>query len=297
MDAAIKLFSNNQPNEFIIRPPFEQTKKELNELTIAFLKKYPKPQYIDTLKSEYEKRDFVLAFREVIKKHAEIQIYEDFDPADPDLYMSEQEFVDFKSKYLDLTVGFINPPAQTSMAAEDAASYGNDQTMEDIDFCLELLHSDVINVAYILELIADLNPDESDYQEKRQHILDTMIKDAVMRNKSKLIDDFIRENVDEDKAGFQQAKADGSMDLESRLNNYITTARNNAIHDLALDEGIDEEALTKYMSEYNFLQREKPEIIMKAIKAKKGLKLMERTTMLRRILDQLREIINTFNWD
>lgn len=297
VDAAIKLFSNNQPNEFIIRPPFEQTKKELNDLAINFLKKYPKPQYIDTLQSEFDKRDFVLAFREIIKKHAEIQIYEDFDPEDPSLFMTEQEFVDFKSKYLDITVGLINPSSKPPTANEDTAPYGNDQTLDDIDFCLELLHSDVINVAYILELIADLNPDEADYQQKRQYILDTMIKDAVMRNKSKLIDDFIRENVDEDKDGFQKAKADGSIDLETRLNNYITTARNNAIHELAMDEGIDEEALTKFIAEHDFLQREKPEIIMKAIRAKKGLKLMERTTLLRRILDQLRDIINTFNWD
>jgi len=240
VDAAIKLFSNNQPNEFIIRPPFEQTKKELNDLAINFLKNYPKPQYIDTLQSEFDKRDFVLAFREIIKKHTEIQIYEDFDPEDPSLFMTEQEFVDFKSKYLDITVGLINPSSKPPTANEDAAPYGNDQTLDDIDFCLELLHSDVINVAYILELIADLNPDETDYQQKRQHILDTMIKDAVMRNKSKLIDDFIRENVDEDKDGFKKAKADGSIDLETRLNNYITTARNNAIHELAMDEGIDE---------------------------------------------------------
>lgn len=169
--------------------------------------------------------------------------------------------------------------------------------LEDIDFCLELLHSDVINVAYILELIAELNPDEDNYQQKRQAILDTMIKDAVMRSKSKLIDDFIRENVDNDKDGFQQAKADGSMDLESRLTNYISMARSRAIHDLATIEGIDEEALTKYISEYDFLQREKPEIIKNAIKAKKGLKLMERTTMLKRVVNQLRDIINTFNWE
>lgn len=87
------------------------------------------------------------------------------------------------------------------------------------------------------------------------------------------------------------------MDLESRLTNYISTARNKAIHDLAVIEGIDEEALTKYISEYDFLQREKPEIIKNAIKAKKGLKLMERTTMLKRVVNQLRDIINTFNWE
>ncbi len=297
VDAAIKLFSNNQPNEFIIRPPYNDVKQELNELATKFLEKYPDVQSVDQLKSEYDKRDFVLAFRELIKKHAEIQIYEDFEPSDTDLVLTEQEFNDFKSKYLDLTVGVINPILDGSpMAADDLSSQG-EQGMEDIDFCLELLHSDVINVAYILELIADLDPDEEDYQQKRQHILDTMIKDAVMRNKSKLIDGFIRENVDEDKVGFQQAKADGSMDLESRLNNYIETARSNAIHDLAVSEDIDEAALVKFISEFDFLQRGKPEIIKKAIKAKKGLKLLERTAMQRRIIDQLREIINTYNWD
>ena len=298
VDAAIKLFSNNQPNEFIIREPYENVKKELNELAIKFKEKYPNVQIIDTLQSEYEKRDFVLAFREIIKKHAEIQIYEDFEPSDSDFILTEQEFADFKSKYLDITVGVINPPASsTSIAGEPQLPYGNESMLEDIDFCLELLHSDVINVAYILELIAELNPDEDNYQQKRQAILDTMIKDAVMRSKSKLIDDFIRENVDNDKDGFQQAKADGSMDLESRLTNYISMARSRAIHDLATIEGIDEEALTKYISEYDFLQREKPEIIKNAIKAKKGLKLMERTTMLKRVVSQLRDIINTFNWE
>lgn len=51
--------------------------------------------------------------------------------------------------------------------------------IDDVDFCLELLHSDVINVAYILELIADLNPDSEDYQQKRQQIIDTMIPGCV----------------------------------------------------------------------------------------------------------------------
>ena len=298
VDAAVKLFSNNNPNEFIIREPYDTVKKELNDLAIKFKEKYPDVQSVDLLKSEYEKRDFVLAFREIIKKHAEIQIYEDFEPSDRDFVMSEQEFADFKSKYLDITVGVITPTTTASQVDSDVEiPYGDDRTLDDIDFCLELLHSDVINVAYILELIADLNPDDADYQQKRQHILDTMIKDAVMRNKSKLIDDFIRENVDNDKAGFKQAKADGSMDLESRLNNYIITARNNAVHELASAEGIEEEALTKFLAEYDYLQREKTEIIQAAIRAKKGLKLIERTSMLRRITDRLREIINTFNWD
>ena len=165
VDAAVKLFSNNNPNEFIIRETYDTVKRELNELAIRFKEIYPDVQSVDLLKSEYDKRDFVLAFREIIKKHAEIQIYEDFEPTDCDFVMSEQEFADFKSKYLDITVGVIIPTQPTlSLATDVEIPYGDDRTLDDIDFCLELLHSDVINVAYILELIADLNPDDADYQ-------------------------------------------------------------------------------------------------------------------------------------
>ncbi|WP_304954251.1 type I restriction endonuclease subunit R, partial [uncultured Alistipes sp.] len=39
VDAAIKLFSNNEPNEYIIREPFEKVRKELNLKMISFLEK------------------------------------------------------------------------------------------------------------------------------------------------------------------------------------------------------------------------------------------------------------------
>lgn len=304
VDAAVKLFSNtNAPEALgtILREPFDNVKKELNDLCMSFKKKYPTLSAVDQLQSEYERRDFVLAFRDIIKKHAEIQIYEDFEPNAPDLVMTEQEFMDFRSKYLDITVGVVNIHKfvdDPTVAAEPPAQYGDDErTLEDIDFCLELLHSDIINVAYILELIADLNPDSDDYDQKRQEILDTMIRDAEMRNKAKLIDSFIRENVDDDKEGFQRAKADGTMDLESKLNQYVSEARISAVHRLAADEGIDEEVLDKYVQEYDYLQREKPEILQAAIKQKKGLRLMERSFMLKRLVSQLREIINTFSWE
>ena len=97
--------------------------------------------------------------------------------------------------------------------------------MEDIDFCLELLHSYIINVAYILELIAELDPYSDDYSEKRKHILDTMIKDAGMRGKAKLIDGFIQKNVDEDKENFMNGRnrADGTNELEERQNKNIVS--------------------------------------------------------------------------
>ena len=297
VDASIKLFSNNEPNEIIIREPYEKVRKELNIKMIDFLEKYPKPEIIDSLKSEYDKRKFVLAFRDIIKGKIEVQIYEDYNPDDPYFIMSEQEYMDFRSKYLDITIGVIDKQEDDSdMSSEEPELEYKGEELEDIDFCLELLHSDIINVAYILALIEELNPDSENYEQKRQHILDTMIKDAAMRSKTKLIDGFIKQNIDNDRDGYQRAKADGSIDLEGRLKEYINNAKNIAIADLAKTEGIRKDALVEFFKEYDYLQREKVEIIQDAIKEKR-VGLIERRNILKRVMTKLRAIIDTFNWD
>lgn len=309
VDEAIKLFSNGTPLEDIVRKPFDEVKRDYQELTKDFLEHYPEPHFVDYLQSENDKKQFILAFRDIIKKHAEIQIYNEFEKEANDLGMTEQQFMDFRSKYLDIYDSFAAKPTEQSsgykaqedesgMAAEPDPSENDATGLGDIDFCLELLHSDIINVAYILELIADLNPYSEDYTEKRRHIIDTMIKDAELRSKAKLIDGFIQKNVDDDRDNFmaRKQKADGTSDLEERLNNYIVTERNNAVNMLAKDEDLDASVLNHYLSEYDYLQKEQPEIIQEALK-EKHLGLIKKRKALTRILDKLRSIIRTFNWE
>ena len=309
VDEAIKLFSNGTPLEDIVRKPFDEVKRDYQELTKDFLEHYPEPHFVDYLQSENDKKQFILAFRDIIKKHAEIQIYNEFEKEANDLGMTEQQFMDFRSKYLDIYDSFAAKPTEQSsgykaqedesgMAVEPDPSENDATGLGDIDFCLELLHSDIINVAYILELIADLNPYSEDYTEKRRHIIDTMIKDAELRSKAKLIDGFIQKNVDDDRDNFmaRKQKADGTSDLEERLNNYIVTERNNAVNMLAKDENLDASVLNHYLSEYDYLQKEQPEIIQEALK-EKHLGLIKKRKALTRILDKLRSIIRTFSWE
>ena len=307
VDESIKLFSNGNPIEDIIRPPFEYVKKEYQELTKGFLLRYPDPHSVDYLQSENDKKRFILAFRDIIKKHAEIQIYDEFEEDAPDLGMTEQQFMDFRSKYLDIyetfaargteqPTGYQMPEDEPTMVGEPGLDEDDTTGLGDVDFCLELLHSDIINVAYILELIADLDPYSGDYEDRRKSIIDTMIKDAELRSKAKLIDGFIRKNIDDDRDSFmaRKQKADGTSDLEERLNNYIVTERNNAVNALAKDEDLDASVLNHYLSEYDYLQKEQPEIIQEALK-EKHLGLIKKRKALTRILDRLRSIIRTFS--
>ena len=309
VDEAIKLFSNGTPLEDIVRKPFDEVKRDYQELTKDFLEHYPEPHFVDYLQSENDKKQFILAFRDIIKKHAEIQIYNEFEKEANDLGMTEQQFMDFRSKYLDIYDTFAAKPTEqpsgykvqddeSGMVAEPDPSKNDTTGLGDIDFCLELLHSDIINVAYILELIADLNPYSENYTEKRQHIIDTMIKDVELRSKAKLIDGFIQKNVDDDRDNFmaRKQKADGTSDLEERLNNYIITERNNAVNTLAKDEDLDASVLNHYLSEYDYLQKEQPEIIQEALK-EKHLGLIKRRKAFSRIMDKLRTIIKVFNWE
>ena len=309
VDESIKLFSNSNNLEDIVRKPFNEVKRDYQELTKDFLEHYPEPHFVDYLQSENDKKQFILAFRDIIKKHAEIQIYNEFEKEANDLGMTEQQFMDFRSKYLDIYDTFAAKPTEqpsgykvqddeSGMVAEPDPSENDTTGLGDIDFCLELLHSDIINVAYILELIADLNPYSEDYTEKRQHIIDTMIKDAELRSKAKLIDGFIQKNVDDDRDNFmaRKQKADGTSDLEERLNNYIVNERNNAVNTLAKEEDLDASVLNHYLSEYDYLQKEQPEIIQEALK-EKHLGLIKKRKALTRILDKLRSIIRTFSWE
>ena len=113
VDKAVKLFSNTNAPEalgFVLRAPFEDVKKELNALCRTFLARYPNMASVDRIQNEYDKRTFILAFRDIIKKRSEIQIYEEFDADDPAWEMTDQQFNDYRSKYLDMTLGFISHP-------------------------------------------------------------------------------------------------------------------------------------------------------------------------------------------
>ena len=78
--------------------------------------------------------------------------------------------------------------------------------------------------------------------------------------------------------------------------NYIVTERNNAVNTLAKDEDLDASVLNHYLSEYDYLQKEQPEIIQEALK-EKHLGLIKRRKAFTRIMDKLRTIIKVFNWE
>ncbi len=99
--------------------------------------------------------------------------------------MSEKTFENYKSKYLDLH------DKVRSQQQKDKVSI-----LEDVDFELELIHRDEVNVAYILKLLARLKQTEKEEQEKQKKaLLDLLSGEVALRSKRELIEKFIEENL------------------------------------------------------------------------------------------------------
>ena len=68
--------------------------------------------------------------------------------------------------------------------------------LDDVDFELELIHRDEINVTYILKLLAELKgASASEKEAKRKEVVDLLTGEVNLRSKKELIEKFIAENL------------------------------------------------------------------------------------------------------
>jgi type I restriction enzyme R subunit len=182
-DDAITLFSNKEAIEVIIMKPYEDYVKKFNEAFIALLKIAPTINSVNDLISEDNELEFIKAFRELMRIKNILTAFADFKWED--LAMNEQLFEDYKSKYLDLY-----DKVKSNHQKEKVS------ILEDVDFELELIHRDEINVNYIIQLLIKLKSKvQSDVTKTEKEIFNLLNTEAHLRSKRELIERFIQENL------------------------------------------------------------------------------------------------------
>jgi len=182
-DEAITLFSNKEAKEIILLPPYEAIVRKFSEAFADLLKIAPTVKSVDDLPGEEEEMAFVQAFRALMRIRNVLTSFSDF--SWDDLPMNEQSFEDYKSKYLDLF-----EKVKSDHQKEKAS------ILEDVDFELELIHRDEVNVAYILKLLAKLKQaEEKEIQQRKEAIIDLLAGEVSLRSKRELIEKFIEENL------------------------------------------------------------------------------------------------------
>lgn len=232
----------------------------------------PNIDAVNTLASEEEEEAFVKAFREMMRAKNVLDTFSQF--RQQDLNIEEQDYANYKSKYLDLyeLVKFSNKKEKVSI-------------LNDIDFEIELIRRDEINVAYILKLLAQLHGAKKEEQEKlRKTISEQMDQNEQMRSKKELIERFIHENLP------LVREAD---EIEDAFDDFWKGEKKKAVRELANEEELDYDGLVEIMSVYIFTQKEPIRDDLIKLRAKPpGLK--ERAAVGERIKDKIIAFVNTF---
>jgi len=155
-DEAIKLFSKTDNVDTVLMKSCEEYLEVFKEAVENLRAITAIPEEVDELEREEDKRQFIIAFKNVTKILQSLQSFSDFEFDENELTISQQAYEDFKSKYFRIYEEF----KRTEVPKESI--------LRDIDFELEIMHTDKINVSYILNLLVSL--DTADEKERDQEI-------------------------------------------------------------------------------------------------------------------------------
>ncbi|MEZ8306657.1 type I restriction endonuclease subunit R [Vibrio splendidus] len=236
-DDAFTLFSNKQPNESIVIPPFEDLLADFDKAYEALMAITPTVDSVDDLPDEEAQALFVRQFRELMRLKNMLGNFADFDMVST--AMSDQEFQDFTSKYADL-----NRQLRENSTKEKVS------ILDDVDFELELMHRDEVNVGYILHLLRELHEEEStdEKERKRQVIANLIASDPTLLSKKALIEKFMNDHLDGIPA---------HADVEEEFEFFWEKEKREALESMATEENLDTDKLEILVNRYE-LSEEMP---------------------------------------
>lgn len=269
-DEAITLFSNKDAIEEIIIQPYENYIESFAEAVKRLYVITPTVESVNDLPSETEKLEFVKAFRELMRLKNVLNTFTEFSYDDLDI--SEQDFEDYQSKYLDIRDDVKNDKEKVSI-------------LDDIDFELELIRRDEINVAYILTLLAKLHEAKpKEHKQLKKAISDMLASEIEMRSKKELIERFIEENL--------PLIRDSEL-VADEFETFWTVEKKKALKDLSKEENLDFKKLIDVISNYLFTEKVplRDEVI--GIMNERP-SLRQRASLSERITNKIIDFVKTF---
>jgi type I restriction enzyme R subunit len=272
-DKAIELFANKNALEEIILAPYEDYITRFNVAVNTLLSIAPEVESVDDLETEEEEEaKFIQAFRELIRVKNVLECFTSF--SFDDLNMDAQTFADYRSKYLDLydTVRSDTQKEKVSI-------------LNDIDFEVELISRDKINVSYIIALLHKMMEAKPSERAKHQkNIMDMLDSETQLRSKKELIEKFIAQHF---------ANLQASANVGEEFEEYWNAEKQKAIEALGQEEGLEQEGLEKVIG--NYLFTEKPPLrddVISILKERPSLK--ERSSISERIITRIKGFVETF---
>jgi len=272
-DEALALFSNKEARKTVLVPSFDEIKQDYEQAVEKLLSVTPDYQTVDDLVTEDEQLEFIKAFREVMRYNAQLQTFIEYDQ---DLTkLDKQHFANFASKYADLCRAIRKTTKKEKVSV-----------LDDVDFQLDLLHSDRINVGYILTLLQMAVNAETDEQRKKYEaqVHDLIGSDISLHDKQDLIQKFIEENM---------PKMINGQSVQVAFAQFWDAEKEQAYQHFCEQENLKPEAMKQVLDNYEFNKRLPRKEEMKELPNYK-VKLFERDNVLTNLLVKTRQLIERF---
>ena len=276
-DEAIKLFSDENAVETVLMKDYSEYIGIINQYIEKLRDLADTSEDVDRLETEDNKLNFIEIFKNILRVLNRLETFSNFDFEDLDI--SKDEFESFKSKYVDMYDTLVG-------------SRGSDGTktsiIDEVDFEIELLKKDSINVAYIVSLLKNLDSNQASFAKDVEFILKTMESSPVLRNKRELLERFIQENR-------EILTFESKEDVEDGLAEFLKKEKEKAIQDMIAEEELKAESVNNIIEKCEFTSRtaDYEDVRNSFIKKPSILKLKPR---IETIQHKIENILDKFNF-
>jgi len=274
VEEAIKLFSDKDAISDILRDSYDTYLSKFNEALKELRALAPTPDDVKHLKTEDSKRKFVDIFNKILRHLDTMKTFIEF--TWDDLEITAQEINDYTSHYLDIYHEINGEGGGDGGEGEDVPT-----DLTDVDFALDLIATDVIDLLYILKLLFNLDDDDDT---QRINIYNIIRATPSLYKKKEIIEEFIKvfkasngtlDKIEEEYAKFSNAKK------ENQLIEFCETYK--------LKKDALEALISKYI--YDGKEIKSDEVAELFVNP---LKIMERMKLVPKVQKQIMELIYRF---
>lgn len=274
-DDALKLYSGDgDPNAYLLQA-YEFYVKEYYNQVDELRSIVATPDDAGNLQSEDDIRAFVIAFRKLAGILSTLKTFSKFDWADLAPTLDEDEYADFKSWYL--------------YYYDKHKGGGKESILVDVDFNIELVRTDKINVVYILNLLKEINRSDKDEMTKSIDLILREIErsdNEKMRYKRDIMKAFVTERFFE---------LDPDDDIIEAYNEYEREVLQADIESFSCENALETSFVSGIVHEYFIDTKSVTKEFLRIELQQQGVKgLLRITEYIRRLSEFLENSYNKF---
>ena len=224
---SVNIILEKSYNDYINGFKDEETGKSIKgyvSLCNEIVEKFPKPVEIEKTQ---DKKEFAELFGELLKTENILKNFDEFENFEK--IISDRQMQDMKSVYVDICEEIRN-------AGKDDQNNSNEQGIDfsDVEFQIDLLRTDEINLDYILELILEKTKEHDDIETLKSEIRRVIRTSLGTRAKENLVINFIN------KTDLKKLKNNG--EILDAFYKYAKEEKKEKIDELVKDENLKEDS-------------------------------------------------------